>query len=307
MPTRSKTKPRIKAKKPNPIPKRVRSMMVSKEQDAKNKARGPQSKGKASKSGVERSIKSATDKAKSAVRSGASVARKLVKGGGAVGLALASSKLGNGKDTMSGMESRRNEFVDKRTKQEADAKRAKAATKANKTLAEKAKREKADETTNQKKRAVQRAALANKPATKTTAKPATKPKASTSSEPRTIAEAKRLGKSYFIGSDGKRKAAVTAADLQKSGHKTLGAYLNAKGKPAKTSAKPKGASNTDNAYKPKATPSNSDSAYKTSRTPMTKEKPKTKVKVDPKTGKKTTYYLKSNGSYGNYNKPKGAK
>lgn len=280
MPTRSKTKPRIKAKKPNPIPKRVRSMMVSKEQDAKNKARGPQSKGKASKSGVERSIKSATDKAKSAVRSGASVARKLVKGGGVVGLALASPELGGGKDTMSGNESRRNAFVDKETKRQADAKHSKAATKAHKTLAEKAKREKAE---------------ANKPATK--------PKASTSSEPRTIAEAKRLGKSYFIGSDGKRKAAVTAADLQKSGHKTLGAYLNNKGKPAK----PKGASNTDDAYKPKATPSNSDSAYKTSRTPMTKEKPKTKVKVDPKTGKKTTYYLKSNGSYGNYNKPKGAK
>ena len=53
-----------------------------------------------------------------------------------------------------------------------------------------------------------------------------------SKEPRTIAEAKRMGKSYYIGKDGKKKAAVTAEDLKKSGHKTLRAYLNAKGKKA---------------------------------------------------------------------------
>jgi len=52
-------------------------------------------------------------------------------------------------------------------------------------------------------------------------------------EPSTIAEAKRMGKSYYIGKDGKKKAAVTAEDLKKSGHKTLRAYLNAKGKKAK--------------------------------------------------------------------------
>ena len=51
-------------------------------------------------------------------------------------------------------------------------------------------------------------------------------------EPSTIAEAKRMGKSYYIGKDGKKKAAVTAEDLKKSGHKTLRAYLNAKGKKA---------------------------------------------------------------------------
>jgi len=52
-------------------------------------------------------------------------------------------------------------------------------------------------------------------------------------EPSTIAEAKRMGKSYYIGKDGKKKAAVTAEDLKKSGHKTLRAYLNAKGKKVK--------------------------------------------------------------------------
>ena len=52
-------------------------------------------------------------------------------------------------------------------------------------------------------------------------------------EPSTIAEAKRMGKSYYIGKDGKKKAAVTAEDLKKSGHKTLRAYLTAKGKKAK--------------------------------------------------------------------------
>ena len=57
--------------------------------------------------------------------------------------------------------------------------------------------------------------------------------ASKSKEPSTIAEAKRMGKSYFIGRDGKKKAAVTAEDLKKSGHKNLQAYLNAKGKKAK--------------------------------------------------------------------------
>ena len=70
---------------------------------------------------------------------------------------------------------------------------------------------------------------------KATSKP--KPKAETkkpeTKEPRTIAQAKRMGKSYFIGRDGKKKAAVTAEDLKKSGHKTLQAYLNAKGKKAK--------------------------------------------------------------------------
>ena len=52
-------------------------------------------------------------------------------------------------------------------------------------------------------------------------------------EPRTIAQAKKMGKLYFVDKNGKKKAAVTAEDLKKSGHKSLRAYLNAKGKPAK--------------------------------------------------------------------------
>jgi len=73
---------------------------------------------------------------------------------------------------------------------------------------------------------------------KTTSKPKPKTASSnTSKEPTSIAQAKRMGKSYFIGKDGKKKAAVTAEDLKKSGHKNLQAYLNAKGKPAKKAKK----------------------------------------------------------------------
>jgi len=44
-------------------------------------------------------------------------------------------------------------------------------------------------------------------------------------EPRTIAEAKKMGKSYFINKAGKKLAAVTKEDLKKSGL-SLRAYLN---------------------------------------------------------------------------------
>lgn len=46
-----------------------------------------------------------------------------------------------------------------------------------------------------------------------------------STEPTSIAEAKRMGKDYFIGKDGKRKAAVTAEELKASGM-SLREYLN---------------------------------------------------------------------------------
>ena len=52
--------------------------------------------------------------------------------------------------------------------------------------------------------------------------------------PTTIAAAKRAGvKNFYRWENGKwaKKAAVTAGDLRKSGHKTLAAYLRAKGKP----------------------------------------------------------------------------
>ena len=57
--------------------------------------------------------------------------------------------------------------------------------------------------------------------------------------PTTIAAAKRAGaKNFYRWENGKwaKKAAVTAGDLQKSGHKTLGAYLRAGGK---STSKPK--------------------------------------------------------------------
>jgi len=58
---------------------------------------------------------------------------------------------------------------------------------------------------------------------------------------KTIAEAKRQGKSTYTGKDGKAKAAVTREELvaweKKTGKKGLGAFLNAqksKGQPPKT-------------------------------------------------------------------------
>ena len=50
---------------------------------------------------------------------------------------------------------------------------------------------------------------------------------------KSLAQAKSLGLSTYIGKDGKKKAAVSAEELKASGHKSLRAYLNAKGKPAK--------------------------------------------------------------------------
>lgn len=78
-----------------------------------------------------------------------------------------------------------------------------------------------------------RAKARTEAANKNQAQVKAKTKTTAPKEPRTIAEAKRMGKSYFIGRDGKKKAAVTAEDLKKSGHKNLQAYLNAKGKKAK--------------------------------------------------------------------------
>ena len=66
-----------------------------------------------------------------------------------------------------------------------------------------------------------------------------------------IAEAKRKGLATFIGKDGKAKAAVTKEELEKSGHKTLRAYLNAKGKPAKKKETPKGGRGKPATAKPK--------------------------------------------------------
>ena len=67
----------------------------------------------------------------------------------------------------------------------------------------------------------------NKP-TKAPSTPNTTKAPSTSTsqgEPRSIAEAKSMKKDYFIGKDGKRKAAVSAEELKASGM-SLRDYLN---------------------------------------------------------------------------------
>lgn len=72
------------------------------------------------------------------------------------------------------------------------------------------------------------------PPKKKTNPPKKKVVAAKKGEPKSIAEAKRMGKSYFMSKNksGKlvKKAAVTAEMLKKSGHKDLRAYLNHGGK-----------------------------------------------------------------------------
>lgn len=83
------------------IPKPVRAMMVSPEQDAKNKADGKlrsDDRGKkVSKSSVEKIIKEATDKGKSAIK-GASTLAKLARIGTGIGALLSASEVGAGSD-----------------------------------------------------------------------------------------------------------------------------------------------------------------------------------------------------------------
>ena len=64
------------------------------------------------------------------------------------------------------------------------------------------------------------------PSTRQSNKPTKAPSTLTNQgEPRSIAEAKKMGKDYFVGKDGKRKAAVTAEELKASGM-SLRDYLN---------------------------------------------------------------------------------
>ena len=74
--------------------------------------------------------------------------------------------------------------------------------------------------------------VATKPAKVSTPRPKAKlkPQSPAQGQPRSIAAAKKAGKDYFYDKNGVKKAAVTAADLKASGHKTLRAYLNAKKK-----------------------------------------------------------------------------
>ena len=68
----------------------------------------------------------------------------------------------------------------------------------------------------------------NTPKAPSTPKTTKAPSTSTNQgEPRSIAEAERMGKDYFIGKDGKRKAAVREEDLKASGM-SLRDYLNKK-------------------------------------------------------------------------------
>ena len=83
------------------IPKPVRAMMVSPKQDAKNKAdgklRSDDRGNKVSKSSVEKIIKEATDKGKSAIK-GASTLAKLARIGTGIGALLSASEVGAGSD-----------------------------------------------------------------------------------------------------------------------------------------------------------------------------------------------------------------
>jgi len=199
------------------IPKPVRDMMVSPKQDAQNKAdaklRSDDKRNKGvSKSSVEKMIKEATDKGKSAIK-GASTLAKLARIGTGIGAFLSADDVGAGSAKIPA--GRRDEFV---KKMDAERKKREAELKKNGSTA-----------------ADRKGSNAYKPRTtkpKATTAPKTTGPARDPKKAYSVAEAKRKGLSTFIGRDGKPKAAVTAEDLKKSGHKTLRAYLNAKGKKA---------------------------------------------------------------------------
>ena len=44
----------------------------------------------------------------------------------------------------------------------------------------------------------------------------------------TVGDAQKKNRDTYVGKDGRKKAAVTREQLEASGHKTLGAYLNAR-------------------------------------------------------------------------------
>ena len=111
------------------IPKAVRDMMVSPKQDAQNKAdsklRSDDKRNKGvSKSSVEKMIKEATDKGKSAIK-GASTLAKLARIGTGIGSFLSASEVGANSDKIPA--GRKDEFVKKmdaeRKKREAELKK----------------------------------------------------------------------------------------------------------------------------------------------------------------------------------------
>lgn len=198
------------------IPKSVRSMMVSPQQDAQNKAdsklksdnrrnKGP------TKSSVEKMIKEATDKGKSAIK-GASTLAKLAKVAGGVSAFLSADKVGAGSDKIPA--GRRNEFVKRmdaeRKKREAELKK-KGSTAADR-----------------------KGSNAYKP--RTTENPKTTGSAKDPKKAYSYNEAKRRGLSTYIGKDGKPKATVSADELRKAGYTTgpkgLRKFLNDRKKKA---------------------------------------------------------------------------
>ena len=154
-------------KKPgSQIPKRVRDMMISKEQDAQNKGDAKlKTTNKASsgtKAGVEQSIKTATDKAKSAAGKAGSALRGVAKVGGAVASLVASDKVGEGSDKIPA--GRRDEFVKKkdaeRKQKEADVEHVK------KKLAEHKAKQQKQESKKEKTKAEDKKSTTKKSSTK---------------------------------------------------------------------------------------------------------------------------------------------
>lgn len=243
------------------IPAQVREMMISKEQDAKNKAaeqkkptrrqavqarreavragdanlRTENRRG-ASKKTVDQAIKTATDKAKPTVSS-ASKLGKLARGAKALsvaGLGLNVADVGADSDFVPSKQTERGKrqlgaakeaaikTMSKNTERDAKTNQAKRVAERNalKNMADKKRVDaatKANKTDNQRKSLEQDKKRAD---AATTAHKA-------AGEPRSIAEARAKGKDYFIGKDGKKKAAVTREELDKSGL-SLREYLNKK-------------------------------------------------------------------------------
>ena len=96
------------------IPKRVKKMMVSAEQDAQNKKdaklKTTDKRPKVTKQGVEKMVKDATSKAESAAKTASRIG-KLAKAGSGVGALLTASEAGAGSDVVPA--GRRDEFVKK--------------------------------------------------------------------------------------------------------------------------------------------------------------------------------------------------
>jgi hypothetical protein len=161
-----------------------------------------------SKSGVESAIKTATDKARSSIAEVTSRVGRGAKALTGLGAALTPSEIGVGQGESRSMAEERATAT-----AQANANRLRTQMDAAKA--------------SDKRKAQDKISEASK---STISAPKT---GRMEGEPRSIAEAKRMGKDYFIGRDGKRKAAVTAEELKASGM-SLRDYLNKqKGKTAR--------------------------------------------------------------------------